>query len=556
MWIIPNNLDPESSPCARESLFSMKVSDLQFQLLEQHVWSRGKPTLSKSWSRKWKREAWLQRLSGRTCLLSAVELGAVTSTSSSPAFPASPQVLPADAQVSTMTVGSGRILLPFSKRSMPRTSSSRTSRASARSTAAKASTKSSVTWPVWGSTRSTVLSERPTWALPTDETASSSSAETEPWSTPRVAAARTSKRCLIEKTHWAPPSLEQMAELQQAMLPHEFVSAENLTPQAKRIYDSAQDLWPSPMAADSERGSMTFKRGNPTLKGAATSMLEGEWSSPKASDGEKGGPNMRGSKGDQMLPSQVVSMVEGEWQTPSVAMTTGGHRSRSGDRSHELLLNGQAAQMTEEGSWPTPAARDFRSGEASPEMYIRNARPLNEAVIAWMEHLEGLWPTPYGMANLDASGKLGLGGEFAKFVTRWMADEGQWATPSAAVVNDGEGPETWRARQAGLKLKGYNGNGAGLPLTIQSQEVCLSSHPALDHFVGLPSPITDQISSPHSPQTEISQSPAPSTRSTSRGGTLVRLNPQFVSWLMAGSEMLDQLHVCSGSTVTALALTA
>lgn len=48
-----------------------------------------------------------------------------------------------------------------------------------------------------------------------------------------------------------------------------------------------------------------------------------------------------------------------------------------------------------------------------------------------------------------------------------------WPTPNATVANDGETPETWRARQEILKAKGYNGNGAGVPLAIAVQEAQL-----------------------------------------------------------------------------------
>jgi hypothetical protein len=44
-----------------------------------------------------------------------------------------------------------------------------------------------------------------------------------------------------------------------------------------------------------------------------------------------------------------------------------------------------------------------------------------------------------------------------------------WPTPNAQNMNDGERPETWLARQEALKAKGYNGNGAGVPLAIASQ---------------------------------------------------------------------------------------
>jgi DNA (cytosine-5)-methyltransferase 1 len=49
------------------------------------------------------------------------------------------------------------------------------------------------------------------------------------------------------------------------------------------------------------------------------------------------------------------------------------------DESH---LTGQAIM------WPTPAARDWRSGAASEEILAANARPLNE--------MAALWPTPRG----------------------------------------------------------------------------------------------------------------------------------------------------------------
>jgi DNA (cytosine-5)-methyltransferase 1 len=43
--------------------------------------------------------------------------------------------------------------------------------------------------------------------------------------------------------------------------------------------------------------------------------------------------------------------------------------------------------------------------------------------------------------------------------------------------NDGESPESFRARQAELRDKGMNGNGAGTPLPIQAKEAALWSTP-------------------------------------------------------------------------------
>jgi hypothetical protein len=59
------------------------------------------------------------------------------------------------------------------------------------------------------------------------------------WSTPRVAADRTSRSALTREGHWSAPALGQMAELSMGELPREFHSAEELTPQASAIYFSS-----------------------------------------------------------------------------------------------------------------------------------------------------------------------------------------------------------------------------------------------------------------------------------------------------------------------------
>lgn len=53
--------------------------------------------------------------------------------------------------------------------------------------------------------------------------------------------------------------------------------------------------------------------------------------------------------------------------------------------------------------------------------------------------------------------------------TATTRDSGMWPTPNAQVSQDGDGAETWLARREKLKDKGYNGNGAGTPLTIAAQ---------------------------------------------------------------------------------------
>lgn len=64
------------------------------------------------------------------------------------------------------------------------------------------------------------------------------------------------------------------------------------------------------------------------------------------------------------------------------------------------LTLGMAARL-----WPTPSARDWRSGKASPETMARNSRPLNEVVTAREN-----WPTPVASdAGKDRGSSAGWG---------------------------------------------------------------------------------------------------------------------------------------------------
>ena len=81
--------------------------------------------------------------------------------------------------------------------------------------------------------------------------------------------------------------------------------------------------------------------------------------------------------------------------------------------------------QTATAMWGTPTARDWKDGDTS-------------------------------QMNVPENGLLGR-----------MASN--WPTPDASVMNDGEGPETFFARQAKVKAKKINGNGMGLPLTMAAQ---------------------------------------------------------------------------------------
>lgn len=99
-------------------------------------------------------------------------------------------------------------------------------------------------------------------------------------------------------------------------------------------------MLPTPRATRGGSGTETMYRFGAERSDSGRPQGEVLLPSPRASEGEKGGPNMRGSKGDLMLSSAVTL-----FQTPSVADGTGGHERRGGKRGNELLLNGQVKAL-------------------------------------------------------------------------------------------------------------------------------------------------------------------------------------------------------------------
>lgn len=105
--------------------------------------------------------------------------------------------------------------------------------------------------------------------------------------------------------------------------------------------------WATPDANATERTNRSSSAGateRPTLALAARG-----WATPRATDGTKGGPNQRGSAGDQMLPSMAA-----QWATPTSSENSNRttKMAPSHGNGHGVVLAGQAC------SWPTPMAAD------------------------------------------------------------------------------------------------------------------------------------------------------------------------------------------------------
>lgn len=86
------------------------------------------------------------------------------------------------------------------------------------------------------------------------------------------------------------------------------------------------------------------------------------------------------------------------WPTPSVADLTGGHANWGGDRQDEMLLPGQARELS--AMWATPAARDVKGANGAAHMESRE-RPhedqlANQAIWAFPPSPQAEPITPHG----------------------------------------------------------------------------------------------------------------------------------------------------------------
>lgn len=148
-------------------------------------------------------------------------------------------------------------------------------------------------------------------------------------------------------------------------------------------------MLPTPVASDSESSarhttSTDASHSGTSLTDAARSLLP----TPRASEGEKGGPNQRGSSGDLTMSSAVQTLLP----SPTAALADGGQTSRSGDRSDEPLLGGIAADAARLSAWGPYAAaiarweRVIGRPAPSPVRYDgRDGKPrLNPELTEWM----------------------------------------------------------------------------------------------------------------------------------------------------------------------------
>lgn len=338
---------PESS-CSQASACSAKDcepgSPTWASRIAQSATLSGKLTQPASWSRAWRKAAWMRHLSGPTLPPSTQRLGMEKWIASLPDSPARTCLSPVVAPDSTESAAACSSRSPESQPIAVRASCFwRTSQASllpppplwtkpkANSTSARPP-ESWENWPTSGGMRNGSLFPRPTWAPVM--AARAGSALSGAWLTPHGMSgmeAETGKagaggEFAKQATQWMTPNVPNGGR----HVPPELIASKGMTEDGQK----------------------------------RTVGLESQtkyWSSPRATDGTKGGPNQAGSKGDLMLPSQVCQwptpVANDDNKTPEAHMAMKS-RMKGGPRNTITSLQVLVQQ------WPTPAARDGKGANS------------------------------------------------------------------------------------------------------------------------------------------------------------------------------------------------
>jgi hypothetical protein len=108
--------------------------------------------------------------------------------------------------------------------------------------------------------------------------------------------------------------------------------------------------------------------------------------------------------------------------------------------------------------WRTPAASDPEGGPL--DLGLAERMGYNPKIKFRDQSVN--WPTPRAEEREQHNSE-----DRGEALSRTAA---RWPTPHAALMNDGADPGVFRRRQAALRERGINGDGAGVPLTIAAQE--------------------------------------------------------------------------------------
>jgi len=206
------------------------------------------------------------------------------------------------------------------------------------------------------------------------------------------------------------------------------------------------------------------------------------------------------------------------WPTPTVDDSSNVTRESGAFQSLT-----RTAQMA---GWPTP---DTCAGGTGPSQAGRHAMRLQDAVIGWT--------TPNARDYKDSASSEALiramdSEKGSANLPRQVATIAGWATPNANNMNDGEGLETWDARQIKNKAKHGNGNGAGMPIAVQVKTITGWPTPmALDHWMAS-TERKDKGQKQLPNIAAVAGLTSPSSPAETAKPAAYQLNPHFSRWLM------------------------
>lgn len=147
--------------------------------------------------------------------------------------------------------------------------------------------------------------------------------------------------------------------------------------------------WTTPKASDVERGDCPSERARRTP--FLPSQVRATWNTPTVEDaGRNGSPEWarRWAAGETIPEPQQRLRTQVLWPTPDASMGTGGRTGTRGASSTGMRPDGtkvqvtinavvaMAAKLSQGSAWPTPAARDYKDTGTSPAEFDRNTPGL------------------------------------------------------------------------------------------------------------------------------------------------------------------------------------
>ena len=324
MWLYVPNLST-SSASAPEDSGSISPSNWRFHALEASVWWRGKPFRSRIWFQRWNRVLFIQRLCGRMPEPSTAALGVAAWTASLAASRASRIASPGESRAGSTSGTCGPTRAASSSSRAHGSSSSKTSRGCSRQGLTKSLAPNGFgeTYRSWASRLRADCSRRQKSARAMNANGSSSSA------------------------------------------------------------------WPTMTAGAAGKGADQVRRDTGQRGGSLTEAMTGTsltqqvntlWSTPRSSDGEKGGPNQAFGAGGVPLLAQTA-----QWATPQARDHMPPH---SPERIAAMKAEGHGMRnLNDEAAYFRPAPETSQDGKP----HSKERRSLNPLFVEWLMGWPPMW---------------------------------------------------------------------------------------------------------------------------------------------------------------------